>query len=197
MTTITAMKPNFRTRDDYLGWRQLWRAVHARMTEDLRREKIAVKEAQRAGDPDAAKRQRLLHFNRRVAFKFMTLLGDGHVRRDRIVAMKKEIAEQPFPLIIEDARNVDFHFNKGHVEFPFLPMWVIRAKGRSYYVNEVDFTAACSTRERATGSTKGVLRFRRCRIAIDGVGNAVLEPYAGATAGVASDYSSATQDAAV
>jgi hypothetical protein len=195
--TITAMKPNFTSRDTYLGWRHLWKTVHTRMSVDLRREKIAVKDAHRRGDPDAAKKQRALHFNRRVAFKFMTLLQDAMVRWARIRSMQKEIAEQPFPLMLPDAKNVDFHFNKGHVEFPFLPMWVLRAKGRSYYVHEVDFSAPCTTKERATGSTKGVLRFRRCSIAIDDAGNAVVGEYTGPTATLAKRYSGATQQAAV
>jgi hypothetical protein len=186
------MKPNFVTRDDYLGWINLWKTVHARLSADIRSAKLAVKEAHRRGDADAGKKQRELHYNRRVAFKLMTLLQDAHVRRDRVRAMQKEVSNQPFPLLLPDVRGVDFHFNKGNVEFPFLPMWVIRAKGRSYYVNEVDFDAACSTRERASGSTKGVLRFRRCSVAIDALGNAKLSPSLSATAGLASDYSRST-----
>ena len=207
MTTVSAMKPNFATREEYLGWRLLWKTVYARLSEDIRRQKGELKTLQRQHCPqcngsytvfverlnrddlpeyvwescscdngvskeEIAKAAKALHYNRRVAFKMMTLLQDGKVRRDRIIAMRKEITEQPFPLMIPDVRNVDFHYNKGNATFSFLPMWVIRAKGRSYYVNEVEFDAPCSTKERATGSTKGVLRFRRCSIEIDVEGNA-------------------------
>lgn len=189
----TAMKPNFTDRSSYLGWRQLWRITHARLSQDIRRLKVEAKEAQRADPELARKKQRELHFNRRVAYKLMTLLQDGHVRRDRILSMHRELASQPFPLEIGDARNVDFHFNKGHVDFPFLPMWVIRAKGRSYYVNDVDFDVPCTTKERATGSTKGVLRFRRCSIKIDKDGYAsVSRHYNEVTEPLPAAYSAAT-----
>jgi hypothetical protein len=101
----------------------------------------------------------------------MALLDEAKLRRDRIIEMQKSINEQGFPLDLGICKNVDFHFNKGNIEFPFLPMWVVKAKGKAYYVNEVEADVPWTTRAKATGSTKGVLRFSRCRIVIsqDGV----------------------------
>lgn len=111
--------------------------------------------------------QHKLDQHRGVGKKMMLLLKEAHLRRDRIIAMKKEIEEQPFPLELENCRNVDFHYNKGAGEFPFLPMWTIRVKGKSYYVHEVNATVPWTTRERENGSTKGVLRFPKCSVYID------------------------------
>lgn len=113
---------------------------------------------------------------RAVARKMMTLLDEAKERRSRIMEMHKQLADQEatFPVDLGECRNIDFHFNKGHAEFPFLPLWTIRAKGRSYYVNEVTFDAPCTTKERASGSTKGVLRFSRGNVMIDKGGKAMI-----------------------
>jgi hypothetical protein len=191
MNTVSAMKPNFITREDYLGWRQLWKTVYARLSGDIQQAKLALKAAQRSNDTDAGKKAKALHYNRRVAFKMMTLLQDAMVRRDRILSMHKEIAEQPFPLDLGECKSIDFHYNRGANDFPFLPTWVIRAKGRSYYVREVEFSAPCTTKERATGSTKGVLRFKRCSVEIDADGNARIGDIS-ATKALPDDYSEST-----
>jgi hypothetical protein len=106
---------------------------------------------------------------RAMATKMMTLLEEAKERRNRIMQMHHDLEEQEklFPLDLGECRNIDFHYNKGNAEFLFLPMWAIRVKGRSYYLNEVSFDAPCSTHGRASGSTKGVLRFARGRILID------------------------------
>ena len=96
----------------------------------------------------------------------MALLAEATRRRDRILAMQKSINEQGFPLDLGTCKNVDFHFNKGNIEFPFLPMWVVKAKGKAYYVDEVEAAVPWTTKAKATGSTKGVIRFPRCRIEI-------------------------------
>lgn len=109
--------------------------------------------------------QRELILMRRDATKMMTLLKDAKDRRDRIVSMQREISEQPFPLELT-ARTVDVHYNRGHNEFSFLPRWVVKANGKSFYVDHIESSLPWSTRELDTGSTKGMLRFRKCRIAI-------------------------------
>lgn len=98
--------------------------------------------------------------------KMMALLDEAKQRRDRIIEMQKSLANQGFPLNLGVCKNVDFFFNKGHLEFPFMPMWVVKAKGRSYYVDEVQANVPWTTKAKATGSTKGVIRFPRCNIVI-------------------------------
>lgn len=162
--TAYGLYPQFTDRDGYLAWRRVWKATYRDLSVQIRDAKWEHADKQKVGDASYAKK---LAYWRAMGRKMMTLLGEAKQRRDRIIAMHAEIADQGFPLDLGDCKNVDFHFNKGHVEFPFLPMWTIRAKGRSYYVREVESDVAWTTRERATGSTKGVLRFSRCLIAID------------------------------
>lgn len=61
-----------------------------------------------------------------------------------------------------------FHFNKGHLANPDIPMWVIKAKGQSYYVHHVDCAAPFSTKETPDNpTTKGSLKFRNVDVFID------------------------------
>ena len=47
-------------------------------------------------------------------------------------------------------------------------MWVIKAKGETYYVNHVDVDCPFSTKETPDNpSTKGSLKFKDCCIEID------------------------------
>ena len=77
-----------------------------------------------------------------------------------------------FPLSLSDCKNVDFHFNKKHLQFDFVPMWIVKAKGQTFYVNHVESHAAWTTRETPDHpATKGAIRFKNCSvsISIDGV----------------------------
>lgn len=67
----------------------------------------------------------------------------------------------------EHCRCIDFHFNKGHLADPSIPMWVVKAKGQTYYVDHVESNAVWSTRETPEGSTKGSLRFKNCFLKIE------------------------------
>lgn len=67
----------------------------------------------------------------------------------------------------EHCRCIDFHFNKGHLMDPKIPMWVVKAKGQTFYVNHVESNATWSTRETPEGSTKGSLRFKNCFLKIE------------------------------
>jgi hypothetical protein len=69
-------------------------------------------------------------------------------------------------IILENCRTVDFHFNKGSLGNPDIPMWVIKAKGTSHYVSHVNAEVPWSTRETPEGSTQGMLRFRNCNVSI-------------------------------
>lgn len=56
-----------------------------------------------------------------------------------------------------------FHFNKMHLTDPNIPMWTIKHKGETYYVNHVDVSPGVgfSTKETPENPhTKGSLKFR-------------------------------------
>lgn len=72
-------------------------------------------------------------------------------------------------------KDVVFHFNKKHLEDPSIPMWVIKTKGESYYVNHVDCNMPWSTKETPDNShTKGSLKVKDCLLVIDDENNAKL-----------------------
>lgn len=63
-------------------------------------------------------------------------------------------------LITENDRIV-FHFNKKHLEDSKIPMWTIKCKGESYYVNHLDSSIGFSTKETPLNPvTKGSIMFR-------------------------------------
>jgi hypothetical protein len=174
-----AMKPTFTDREGYLQWRREWKIVYKRISQEVREGKREAASAASRGDVEqAAAIQRDLVYNRVMASKMMMLMGEAKARRDRILEMHRQLAEQnaQFPLVLDDCRIIDFHFNKGSLEFPFLPMWTLKTKGRSYYINHIDSTIPWSTRELPEGSTRGMIRLRNADIEIDAEGNATLTP---------------------
>ena len=81
---------------------------------------------------------------------------------------------QTFELACKEAV---FHFNKKHLEDPTIPMWVIKAKGESYYVNHVECNVPWSTKETPNNShTKGSIKVKRCLLVIDDDNTAYLTP---------------------
>jgi hypothetical protein len=52
--------------------------------------------------------------------------------------------------------------------------WVLKAKGKSFYVDHIDAEIGWTTRELDTGSTPGMIRFKKCVLAINGDRLAVL-----------------------
>ena len=123
-------------------------------------------EGQSATRWDRADAQSERQAMRRDATKMMTLLDEAKLRRDRILAMHKQIADQPFPLEME-ANRIDFYFNKGSIEFPMLPPWVVKAKGRTFYVRDFVSDIGFSTKNKSDGPTRGLLRFRAGKLTID------------------------------
>jgi hypothetical protein len=113
----------------------------------------------------AAQTQRNLFLMRRDATKMMTLLQEAKDRRDRILAMIKDVEAQPFPIEME-ADRVDIFYNRASNEFSVLPRWVLKTRGKSFYIDHIDATVPWSTRELDAGPTKGMLRFRKCKVAI-------------------------------
>lgn len=66
-------------------------------------------------------------------------------------------------------KEVVFHFNKGHLQDPTIPMWVVKAKGQTYYVDHVDSDAPWSTKETPDNpSTKGSIKFRNVQLTFEG-----------------------------
>lgn len=68
-----------------------------------------------------------------------------------------------------------FHFNKKHLEDQTIPMWVIKTKGKSYYVDHVDATIPWSTKETTDNPrTKGSLKFKQCYCSINEENTAII-----------------------
>lgn len=66
------------------------------------------------------------------------------------------------------ANDLIFHFNKKHLEDPSIPMWSIKARGRTFYVNHVTCELPWSTKESPDNShTKGSIKIRKCLLRID------------------------------
>jgi hypothetical protein len=163
--SVNSLKPTFTNREGYLAWRNSWRIAYRELSKRIRRRKAELRELQRVGSAEAPKMQKELLLMRADATKMMTLLDEAKLRRDRILSMHEQIASQPFPLEMT-ADRVDFHYNKGSNEFPFLPRWVLKAKGKSFYVDHIDAEIGWTTRELDTGSTPGMIRFKKCMLSI-------------------------------
>lgn len=70
-----------------------------------------------------------------------------------------------------------FHFNKKHLEDPSIPMWVIKTKGESYYVNHVECNVPWSTKETPDNNhTKGSIKVKDCHLVIDNENTAIISP---------------------
>lgn len=60
-----------------------------------------------------------------------------------------------------DVQRVVFHYNKAHNQDVTIPPWVVKHKGKSYYVNHLDSKVGFSTKETPDSeSTKASLMFR-------------------------------------
>jgi hypothetical protein len=175
------MHPKFTDKEGYIQWMASWRSMYKQLSREITKEKLWLKKAFREAPvvaEETRKRQRNLVHKRVMAHKMMTLHKDAKARWHRILGMQKEIEDQmaSFPITIENCPSVDFHFNKGSIEFPFLPAWIIKCKGKSYYLHHVDFDCAGTTRETPEHpSTKGSMRFRQCSLELKADGTASLK----------------------
>lgn len=159
------MHPTFVDYAGYQDWRRQWASLFRAQVRRISNARADLKMHQRVGrDVDLiAKMQTRLNEHRIMGAKLMTLLDTAKQHWARIGEMKRQIVEQnrQFPLALENCPSVDFHFNKGSIAFPFLPAWIVKTKGRSYYVTHVDFDCLGTTRETPEhSSTKGMIRFR-------------------------------------
>lgn len=159
------MKPNFGDRAGYRAWLLAWRKLYRKVCRDIRAAKAESKRLSRENAANAGKKQRELVFTRAMGRKLMDLRVDAVARMERIDGMVAQIANQKatFPRVIENA-TVDFHYNRASNEFGDLPMWVVKAKGKTYYVDHVTANAPWSTHERPSATTRGMMRFRRCNL---------------------------------
>ncbi len=74
-------------------------------------------------------------------------------------------------------KDAVFHFNKKHLEDETIPMWVLKFKGDTFYVNHVDCSVTWSTKETPDSShTKGAIKVKHCHISIDDDNCAVIRP---------------------
>lgn len=71
--------------------------------------------------------------------------------------------------------NAVFHFNKKHLTDPTVPMWIVKAKGESYYVEHVTCDVPWSTKETPDNThTKGSIKIKNCLVTIDETNHAVI-----------------------
>jgi hypothetical protein len=176
--SANAMKPTFTDREGYIAWRNAWKRIYKDLSGQIVTDRRKLVLLSRVNDPKAASVQRELVHKRVMAHKMMSLMTEAKLRRDRILEMHKQIAEQnaSFPLVLKDCRNIDFHFNKGSLEFSFLPMWVLKTKGMSFYINHIESNIPWSTRELPEGSTRGMIRLKNGHITISADGTATINP---------------------
>lgn len=71
-------------------------------------------------------------------------------------------------ILFEKCREVIFHFNTGFLKNPDIPMWVIKAKGKTYYVHHVDALGVPWTTKETpdNDTTKGSLKFKNVCLSI-------------------------------
>lgn len=66
-------------------------------------------------------------------------------------------------IIFQDTtvNRIVFHFNKAFLTDPSIPMWVVKHKGQTYYVNHFESSIGFSTKETPdNNSTKGSLQLK-------------------------------------
>jgi len=68
-------------------------------------------------------------------------------------------------ILFQSSENdrIIFHFNKAHLTDQTIPMWVIKHKGLTYYVNHVDVSTGVGFRTKETPEnehTKGSIQFK-------------------------------------
>jgi hypothetical protein len=175
-----AMFPTFTDRESYLAWRAQWRVVYKRLSAEITVAKRKAKNAARLKHDSAPSLHRELASQQAMARKMLAMIKDAEARRDRILGMHKALAEQEalFPLTATNCRFIDFHFNKGSIEFPFLPKWTLKTGGKTYYVSHFESTQGFETMEKDEGSTRGLLRIRRADLRIEAGGHAFITPAA-------------------
>jgi hypothetical protein len=179
--SVHGLKPTFTDFEGYKTWRKVWADVYTDVSERIRGTKGAIRTMHqaKASGPSMSRYCEKLQGQRVIAHKLCTILDEAKIRMSNITTMRKGMTVHlnQFPLTIEDGKTVEFHFNKKHLEFPWIPMWVVKTKGQTYYVHHVEANAPWSTREAPDhASTKGSIRFKRCDLTINSEGVATITP---------------------
>lgn len=63
----------------------------------------------------------------------------------------------------ESPARVIFHFNKAHLSDPTIPMWVLKSKGETFYVDHVEFDKGIGFKTKETldsEHTKGSIQIK-------------------------------------
>lgn len=170
-------KPKFNKLDDFWQWKREWADYYVQFSEQIRQQKRVVKNHQRRGCHTALQ-QRKLTYMRKNAQLLMKLLEEGwqeyHRRKQGMAELQEQLDQ--YPMHIPKAREVVFHFNKGHLFNDLLPMWTVKCKGKTYYVHHVTSTATWSTKETPNHpSTKGSIKFKNVAVDIDSEGTAHIQ----------------------
>lgn len=170
-------KPKFNKPEDFWQWKREWADYYKQFSEQIRRQKRMVKQGQRSGNYMAFQQRKLVYM-RKNAQLLMKLLEEGweeyRKRKEGMAELQAQL--QQYPMEISKAREVVFHFNKGHLFNDLLPMWCVKCKGKTYYVNHVSSTAQWSTKETPDHpSTKGSIKFKNVRLHVDEEGTAHIQ----------------------
>ncbi len=69
----------------------------------------------------------------------------------------------------EFCKEIIFHFNKGHLQDSSIPMWVLKTKGHTFYIDHLDSNGVkWSTKETPdNASTKGSIKFKKVFLTIN------------------------------
>jgi alkyl sulfatase BDS1-like metallo-beta-lactamase superfamily hydrolase len=164
---------NFRNEAEWRQWRQSWREGYNALSQEIRRTRHLSKYS-----PEAPRHMsNLRKYQKPMAWKMLTLLEEAKkawALKQQQRAEFEKIVEQ-YPLTLENCREVIFHFNKAHNQNPDIPPWVVKAKGKTFYVHNLTSEVGFTTRERPDDEyTKGAIRFRKCNLAIDATGHATI-----------------------
>lgn len=177
---VYGLKPTFKDYKGYTQWRKVWAETYGTLIQKIRSSRRVLRELQGkfvTGDASVRKAQQHLLGERVMAHKLNSVLDEAKIRMSNITKMKHDLAEHmaQYPLTLEDCKNVDFHFNKKHLEHDFVPMWIVKAKGQSFYVHHVESRAQWTTRETPDHpATKGAIRFKSCNVSISADGVATI-----------------------
>lgn len=64
-------------------------------------------------------------------------------------------------LNLTDRNEIIFHFNKKHLQDPSIPMWTLKTRGETYYINHLTSEIGFSTKETPDNPmTKGSIKFK-------------------------------------
>jgi len=78
--------------------------------------------------------------------------------------------------VTDKVDRVVFHFNKAHNQDQTIPQWIVKHKGKTYYVNHLVSSVGFTTKNSPDSDhTKGALQFRGTLRIIDTDGESTAE----------------------